>query len=308
MIAILMATYNGEKYLEEQIDSIINQTYKEWKLYFRDDGSSDRTLQIINKYCRKYPDQLFVIENDSNCHSASKNFMKMLEYFKDSNEFEYFMFSDQDDVWKSDKIEKTVSIAKEKSENMPILVHTDLEVVDSELKTLSTSFINYRNLNANIKDLSHLLIQNNVTGCTMLFNRKLVQKIHFKSASIAMHDWWLTLIAIVFGKIEFLNESTICYRQHGNNVVGATNTKSLSFIINRLTHSNHVRETLNMSIEQAISFIDEYRNEITKEQTDTIDKFISIKYSNKIKKLYIILKNKFLKQGLIQIIGELIYI
>lgn len=308
MIAILMATYNGEKYLTEQIDSIINQTCKDWKLYFRDDGSDDRTVNIINEYCKKYPDKLFLIKDKFECRSASKNFMQMLNYIAKFKEFDYFMFSDQDDVWKKDKIEKTLDIIEHESNELPILVHTDLEVVDRELKVLSKSFINYRNLNANIKDLSRLLIQNNVTGCTMLFNRTLLEKINFNSTSIAMHDWWITLVAATFGKIVFLNESTIYYRQHENNVVGATKSKSLSFIINRLFHSNHVKKTLNMSIEQAIAFYNEYRNDITKLQREILEKFILIKNSNKLKRIYIIIKNNFLKQGLIQIIGELMYI
>lgn len=308
MIAILMATYNGEKYLTEQIDSIINQTCKDWKLYFRDDGSNDRTVDIINKYCEEYPDKLFLIKDNLECKSASKNFIQMLNYISGFEEFDYFMFSDQDDVWKEDKIEKTLTIIEQENNEVPILVHTDLEVVDSELKTLSKSFITYRNLDVNKKDLSHLLIQNNVTGCTMMFNRKLLEKINSNSNCIAMHDWWLTLIAATFGKIKFLNESTIYYRQHSNNVVGATKATSLSFIINRLFHSNHVKKTLNMSIEQAIVFYNEYKNDITKQQRAILEKFILIKNSNKLKKIYIIIKNNFLKQGLIQIIGELIYI
>lgn len=308
MIAILMATYNGEKYLTEQIDSIINQTYKDWKLYFRDDGSNDETVNIINKYCEEYPNKLFLIKDNLECKSASKNFIQMLNYIAGFEEFDYFMFSDQDDVWKEDKIEKTLTIIEQENNKIPILVHTDLEVVDSKLKTLSKSFINYRNLDVNKKDLSHLLIQNNVTGCTMLFNRKLLEKINNNSNCIAMHDWWLTLIATTFGKIKFLNESTIYYRQHSNNVVGATKATSLSFIINRLFQSNHVKKTLNMSIEQAIVFYNEYKNDITKQQREILEKFISIKNSNKFKKIYVIIKNNFLKQGLIQIIGELMYI
>ena len=308
MIAILMATYNGEKYLTEQIDSIISQTYTDWKLYFRDDSSNDKTVNIINEYCNKYPDKLFLIKDNLECKSASKNFIQMLNYIAKLEKFDYFMFSDQDDVWKEDKIEKTLAVIEQENNEIPILVHTDLEVVDSELNTLSKSFIKYRNLDSDKKDLSHLLIQNNVTGCTMMFNKKLIEKINSNSNCIAMHDWWLTLIATTFGKIKFLNESTIYYRQHSNNVVGATKATSLSFVINRLLHSNHVKKTLNMSIEQAIVFYNEYKNCITKQQREILERFILLKNSNKLKKIYIVIKNNFLKQGLIQIIGELMYI
>lgn len=193
--------------------------------------------------------------------------------------------------------------------NVPILIHTDLEVVDENLKTLGNSFIKYRALNPECKDINHLLIQNNVTGCTMMVNRPLLVKALQVEGidKIAMHDWWFALIASIYGKIYFLNKSTIKYRQHGGNVVGATNVNSLAFIIKRVFGKAHVKETINMSIQQAQKLLDNY-TDIPQNKKKVIRGFSKIKNLNKLNRQYYVIKNKILKQGIIQKIGEVIFI
>ena len=143
-IYILLSTYNGEKYLKEQLDSLFSQSYKDFKLIVRDDGSNDKTLDILKKY------DIELLPSFGNL-GVKKSFEKLLKYASENNEAKYFMFCDQDDVWKSDKIEKTLKKMQELENlygnNMPLLIHTDLEVVNENLKTINHSMWQYEKIN-----------------------------------------------------------------------------------------------------------------------------------------------------------------
>lgn len=309
-VAICMATYNGEKFIKEQLNSIINQTYNNWVLFIRDDDSTDNTKSILNEYKKKYGQKLYVIDNVEGGGNSKRNFAIILDFVKSYFKFNYFMFSDQDDYWDETKIDicmKKMIELEHENPYLPILIHTDLNVADEKLNILSKSFFKYRALNCKATDLNHLLVQNNVTGCTMLFNDELNKLIDLKKDNIAMHDWWIALVASAFGKIECITTSTILYRQHDNNVVGATKVNSIGFVINRL-FDNHVKKTIEQSFDQARDFYNEYEKKLSLQNQKIVKNFIDIEYKNKIVKVYSIIRRKFLKQGFIQIIGEIMFI
>lgn len=310
-VAICMATYNGSKYLKEQIESIIGQSYKEWILFVRDDGSRDDTVSILKRYCSYYPEKIIMIEDKSiKGGSSKKNFAAILDFVSKNYDFNYFMFSDQDDVWLPEKIQICLERIRqcEQNGNEPILIHSDLKVVDERLNILGESFISYRALDVEKKDLNHLLVQNNVTGCTMFWNKALNSKILLTDDNIAMHDWWIALVAATFGQIVFESQPTILYRQHSDNVVGATKVNSIGFILNRLMGNNHVKKTLRMSFEQAEDFEKKYHNELSDEKKKILNDFIHIRNCTKVKRIILAVQGHYLKQGLVQIIGELMYI
>lgn len=310
-VAICMATYNGGPYLAQQIDSILKQTYENWVLFIRDDGSSDDTQSVIRQYVRQYSEKIvFITDATLKGGSAKKNFASILHWVKKNYSFHYFMFADQDDVWLDTKIEKSMNLLleNESSPEIPLLVHTDMKVVDQNLGILGESFFEYRALNPDVTDLRHLLIQNNVTGCTMLWNKALNDLVDTEKDAVAMHDWWFALAASTFGRILPLKESTNLYRQHGNNVVGATKVNTLGFILKRLAGSNHVRKTLKMAVQQAAAFLDQYHDMLSDEQRKILSEFAGLYSHNKIKRMLIVCQGAYLKQGIVQIIGELIYI
>lgn len=310
-IAICMATYNGEAYVSEQIESILTQTYTNWRLFIRDDNSKDNTVQIIDEYVSKNPERMFRIKDPSLIGGSSKkNFAAIMKWVKEHYDFNYFAFADQDDFWLPDKIEKTFNILKSIEDKISgsVLVHTDLKVVDSKLQELGKSFFEYRALDPDVNDLNHLLIQNNITGCTMMWNKALNDIVSLDDDAVAMHDWWLTLAACCFGRIECLKEPTILYRQHEGNVVGATKVNTPGFILMRLMGNNHVKETLKMSVVQAGAFVNYYREKLTADQTRTLEDFASLYSHNKLGRIVRVIKNKHLKQGIVQIIGELMFI
>lgn len=315
-VAICMATYNGEQYIEEQISSIMKQTYKDFVLFIHDDGSKDTTNEILAKLKERYGQQMEVIQGKLEYGGSAKdNFAGLLNYVKNKYNFRYFMFSDQDDVWLPEKI--AVSMEKmlelEHSNDVPILVHTDLKVVDENLEILGESFIKYRALNPEKKDINHLLAQNNVTGCTMLWNKALNDKIDLGRKEVAMHDWWFSTTAALFGEIAFVNQPTILYRQHGNNTVGATKVNTIGFIIKRLFGNNHVKQTLKLSVLQAKGLHNVYGESLSndnrlKKNEELLRIYGDLYEHNKLYRMRTIVKHHFLKQGFVQIVGQLMFI
>jgi len=306
-----MATYNGEKYLSEQIESVLRQSYRNWVLFVRDDGSDDDTVEILRDYHSKYPEKIILVENDGLvCNCAKKNFAAVLKWAAESYDFSYFMFCDQDDVWLEDKIRSSLAKLKssEKKEMKPYLLHTDLKVVDRELNILGESFFAYRALDCRVRDVKHLLVQNNATGCTMLWNKAFNHLLDLSDDDVAMHDWWMSITASLKGEILCLRKSTILYRQHGGNVVGATNVNSLSFIIKRLLGAARVKETFRLSFDQAEAILRKYGSQLTTQQLSAVKGYVELRDQNKIKRIAGVLKKGYLKQGIVQIIGELIFI
>lgn len=216
-IDILMATYNGEKYLREQIESILNQTYKNIRLIISDDCSSDKTREIIKEYEEK--DERIT----SYFQEQNLGYVKNFEFLLTKVENEIYMLSDQDDVWNDTKVENTYNKLKQCDAD---LVFTDLEVVDENLKMMYPSFNDYMKLSRKIKkynkDYKMQYLYNCVTGCTLMSKKQFLDKILPipTYSKYAIHDTWIGLIVSIHGKVTYLEEKTIKYRQHGKNQVG----------------------------------------------------------------------------------------
>ncbi|WP_458795860.1 glycosyltransferase family protein, partial [Bifidobacterium pseudocatenulatum] len=177
------------------------------------------------------------------------------------------------------------------------------------LKVLGNSFIKYRALNPSYTEINRIVVQNNVTGCTTMLSRDLLGKAFELEdvGEIAMHDWWFSLVASVFGHIVFVDKPTILYRQHGDNVVGATKVNSLSFILKRLSGNNHIKKTLHMAVDQAKVFLNTYQD-IPLDDRSSLESFAKLYEYSKIQRILTLSKGHYWKQGPIQIIGEYIFI
>lgn len=220
-IAILMATYNGGPWLHEQLDSLVSQTFTDWHLYVHDDGSTDQTPGMLEDYSRQHPGRLTILTYPPQ-GGACRNFLSMLEAI----EAPYYMFCDQDDVWMKDKIEKTFQRMQQLEAahaDCPIIVHTDLMLVDAALQPLASSFIRHQLIKIEaIHTFSDYAATNTVTGCTMLLNKRARQCLKKPYDKAIMHDAWLCLSVVAQGGIvDFIDEPTILYRQHGDNTLGA---------------------------------------------------------------------------------------
>ncbi len=303
MVTILLAVYNGENYLKEQIESLLGQTVNDIKIIIRDDGSTDSSVDIINNFCAKYPDKVSCISGDST-GSAKTNFACLLEACDD----DYIMFCDQDDVWYPNKVEQTLKIMKDTesgNKDLPVLIHTNLAVVDEKLNVISNSFFDFQKISC-VMPLSQLLVQNNVTGCTVMINRALKEKCGAIPNDCIMHDWWLALVATAFGKVNYTQEATMCYRQHAGNQVGAKASYGLAFIKRKLATLDEVRKNYNATYTQAKAFLECYGASLSQSQYDMIKTYCEIPQMCKFKKIRTIEKYGFKKCTRLRVIGQYI--
>ena len=305
-VTILLASYNGEKFLPEMIDSVLNQDYENIRLVLSDDNSKDSSLEILEKYAKENPERVIHYRSGQRFGCAQKHFMHLLMNFYDSD---YIMFCDQDDVWHKNKVRITLEKMKEleQEQAIPVLIHTDLRVVDGELKEISPSFCKHSGLSGDRVELNNLLVQNVVTGCTVMINRALAELgvKHEITDAVMMHDWWLALIASAFGKIGFATEPTIDYRQHGNNSVGAKNVYSPSYIISRLK-AGRMKKSLSEAAGQAQEFFNCFGDDLSPQQKKMVQDFAKTRKANLFVRDKIYIKHKLYKNGLARILAQLL--
>ncbi len=216
-IDILLPTYNGEKYLKEQIDSILNQTYKNIRLIISDDCSKDSTPKILEEY-RGKDERIELYLQKENI-----GVVKGIEFLLKKVKSNYYMLADQDDVWLPMKVEKSIETLKKENAD---LVFGDLEVVDQDLRTMYPSFGDFmllnRKINKYINSYKVNYLYNCVTGCTVLSKKEFIEKILPipTESKYLIHDHWIGLVVALNGKLAYMPEKYIKYRQHGNNQVG----------------------------------------------------------------------------------------
>lgn len=288
-IDILLATYNGEKFLKEQLESILNQTYNNFNLIISDDNSNDSTFQILNEYAKK--DNRIIIFKQSENIGVISNF----EFLISKVTSNYFMFSDQDDIWDKEKIEKSFNKLKETDSD---IIFTDLTVVDDKLNILYNSYWTlkgFRNKILKYNCFEALYLNNYVTGCTMLMKKEIIEKVLPlpKKSKYILHDYWITLITSQNGKVNYLDEPTIKYRQHKNNKIGSKNRtetiKTLKEI--RELFINVKKEHFSVFIENEDKFESQYIKDLNKQALEYFNnlekhKYIYLKDWRLFKKLY----------------------
>lgn len=259
-IDILMATYNGEKYIVEQIDSIINQTYKNWNLLIRDDNSTDRTLEIIKNYQKK-DDRIRILDNNKVNLGIVKNFEKLLKI----SESELIMFSDQDDIWKKGKIKTYLKKLEEvkRVENEKIMIHSNSNLYKKKKKKLDL-FISDRFTE---QKLENIFFNFFVQGSTIMITKSLKEFILPFPKEVYIHDRYIHLLTDIFFKRIFINESLMDYRQHENNQIGG-NT-SLKKLISR-------RYFYQKDYELIKKIYELYKNKLNLEQKNMIESYFKI--------------------------------
>ncbi|MBO4859269.1 MAG: glycosyltransferase family 2 protein [Treponema sp.] len=293
MIDILLSTYNGENFLRDQLDSLLSQTYKDFRILVRDDCSNDKTIMILNEYKYLYPEKIVLIGNNDKNLGSTKSFFEILRH----SDAEFIMFCDQDDVWKNDKLEIFLNYIKEKSLDItkPILIHSAVEVVDSNLCTLEET-TNYFNKNkcGMEKTFTWQIFQNDVTGCTVMINapmKNIINQMDYNKNKIIQHDWFLAQVAYLCNGKFFIPVPTIKYRQHSNNVLGARKLSFIQRIMYKISKGvsypfyDQVESLLNCNIP------------ISKEMSKLANEFISIRKKNKIRRIMWHINHNFLREG-----------
>ena len=302
---ILLATYNSAEFLQEQLDSILNQDYQDFSILIRDGGSTDSTLALIDRYCRKYPEKLHFL---CSCRaSALENFSLLLQ----ESDADVIMFSDHDDIWKQDKISKTLQayleLEKRYSTDTPLLVFTDSEVVNSRAQQISPSLVKFQNLDPCDHKLNHLIVQNTISGTTMLLNKALQRLIQPIPSTAVMHDHWITLTAAALGKIAFLDEATLLYRQHANNIYGAERY-SLPVMLRKLLRGRtKLRKRFEQNIIQAAAFGERYAKYLSENDAEMLRALKDWQNVGFFRQRYLLWKYQIKKSGILRNIGMFLF-
>lgn len=308
LVEVLLATYNGERYLEEQIDSILAQDYPNLRVLARDDGSQDGTPAILKQYETRFPDRFRVLRSGHATRSAKDNFLLLMR----ASDGEYVCLSDQDDVWLPHK----VSLIKRSMEHLestwgkdlPLLVFTDLRVVDDKLETLHESFWKHEKLDpTRIHRFGSLLSQNVVTGCTAMLNRRLVELAGHMPVEAYMHDQWVALLASAMGKATHVDAQTVLYRQHQQNVVGSRErTGSLPELIRRVCNSDMRRSQWRTSQRQAESFLSLHYAQLPVTHREQLLAFLRCGTTrSRLLRTYLLIRHGFLRAGLLEKLATL---
>lgn len=295
MVDILMAAYNGERYIAQQIDSILNQTYKDWKLYINDDCSSDKTAEIAEEYAKKYPDKIIFTKNNVNSGNAGTNFFNMIK----NSYADIIMTCDQDDIWLENKVELCVKELENKKE--PILIHTDLKLIDEKGNIINNSMIRHQHINPYRNSTNQLIVQNTVTGCTMAFNKALADIIKIPEGQ-PVHDWYIAVVASIFGKVKYIDTPTILYRQHGNNYCGAVNMESAEYIAGRFKDSKKGKYMIELGYDMASEIIRLYNLD-----NKALTAYGKMSGYSKVKKLFTCFKYGIWKNGIIRKLGQIYF-
>jgi len=273
-VEILLATYNGDRFLREQIDSILMQDYADIRILARDDGSTDRTLEILSEYVARFPDRFRLLPSMPPTGGAKNNFLRLME----ASTADRICFCDQDDVWSPDKVSRTKQemdiLASRWGIDVPLLVFTDLRVVDENLNILHGSLWAKMNIDPGcMANFARLLVQSVVTGCTAMINRRLLELSLRMPEQASMHDRWIGLLVSGMGKYSFVKTPTVLYRQHGRNVIGTGTAPQARSLLERFLHprmaQKHFIQWKN-SQEQAAAFLKLYAAELPPGKRDLI--------------------------------------
>lgn len=279
-----MATYNGERFVETQLESILAQSFSDFELLVSDDCSTDATRDIVRRYAEA-DERVRLVSAGRRFGGARDNFLWLITQATSP----YVAFCDQDDLWLPDKVElgmeKMHELESAFGADAPLLAFSDLAVAAEDLSIIDPSFLSYSGLDPKHTDLAHLLVQNLAAGCTIVANRSLYRdalRLPEDVSSVSMHDWWLMLTASAVGHIGFVNQATMLYRQHGHNSVGAERESLLGILqrlgsyVDRLVPSGAQLDTVDARLCQAGAFAEAYADRLDEGSRTLCEGFASL--------------------------------
>lgn len=281
LVDVILSVHNGATYLGAMLDSLVAQTHPTWRLWMRDDGSTDGTRDVMRRAADADP-RIVVLASGEGRLGAARSFGWLLDRVPANSA--YVMCADHDDVWLPGKIAATLAVMRraEREAPGPVLVHTDLVVVDDALRPIAPSFWRFSGVAPEPVSLRRLVVQNVVTGPTMMLNRALRELAGSVPAAAIYQDWWYSLVAAAFGRIVALPEATTLYRQHGANSVGARRDVPLrwfelpSLARDALGRTEHLRSEIARTTRQAGAFLERYRARLREDEREFLQAYARI--------------------------------
>lgn len=270
--SVALCTFNGEKFLQDLLDSILYQSIPADEIIIVDDSSSDGTVEILKQYADKFP-QIRLHLQDVNLGPID-SFEKAIQLTR----YSYIFLADQDDIWKPNKIESMLSVSANIPDDKPLLVFSDLEVIDEYGNLIFPSFWKMAGLKPHISTFKSLLFSNSVTGCASMINAKMKGFMVSIPKGVLMHDHWIALIAYGFGQIILLNDQLVKYRSHSKSVTSKNNVNIFWKITKQIDQFSDIYgDFLKREINQGILFNNSFRNYLSNENQNHLDRFIDLK-------------------------------
>jgi len=305
-IVVLLAAYNGAELLPEQIRSIQRQTISNWTLLVRDDESEDNTREVLKKFAAE-DKRIRYVHDTKGRLGAARNFGELMRVALEEGADAIF-FSDQDDIWLPHKIARQLQSLQEMERQhgpgTPLLCYSDLEVVDQKLHQIHPSFMRYENLRHESHNPIHVLLtQNVVSGCAVVINRNLLEFVTPIPNEVILHDWWLAICAAACGRIGYIDEPLVRYRQHSGNHIGALTVDRLVNLSAARKRLTKIQDYMLAPIGQARVLSERIRGtEITcsRESLKLLDGFVSCLGQSTIRRLWTVYRLPIRRQGFLR--------
>lgn len=296
-VDILLSTFNGERFIVEQLESILSQSFVRWRILIRDDGSTDQTRVICETYARRFSDRITVLEDGAGNLGVTKSFGQLLG----RSSAPYIMFCDQDDVWLPDKIafqlNEIKALESVQGSQQPLAVFTDALVVDAALRPIAGSLLRYINREGDRgRALNRLCVEANCYGCTMILNRALVERVGHMPDGVISHDWWCGLVAATFGALTFVDSAPIKHRRHATNVSATKKNSWIRYLRERPSLFKH-RDWIQRVFTQCEVFAQTYSGQYQGKPQRLFTDLARLRQSNWIARRWLLLRHRVRTTG-----------
>ena len=306
--SVLLTAYNGSIHLPVLLESLAAQTDRDFTVLMQDDGSTDETPSLLSGIAAQ--DSRFVFGNEQGQHlGAAGNFLSLLR----QSDADYVLLCDQDDFWEADKIavlkQAILDLEKQYGSETPLLVHSDCSLVNETGSPIGDSFFRHQGWDPAAVTLPQLLVQNNVTGCTLIMNaalRKLVAA-HAVAKDLFMHDWFIALTAASFGRIAFVDRPLTRYRQHGENTIGASTQPLLVRGLNALRNRQDAKRRILLTYTHTAVFRKLYGNDLPDAARKTVDDYLATRHMRKIPRVLAVRRMGCVMQSPVTRLGQLLF-
>ena len=308
MTAVLLAAFNGSIHLPALLDSLRSQTDPDFMVVMQDDGSSDSTPEILKQMAVQ--DGRFVLGSEQGQHlGAAGNFLSLIR----QTDAGYCLLCDQDDIWEPEKIaclkQAMLDLESQFGTETPLLVHSDCSLINGSGDRIGDSFFRHQGWDPGATSLQQLLVQSNVTGCSLIMNRSLLRLVsaHARARDLFMHDWFIALTAASFGRIAFVDRQLTRYRQHESNVLGASSCSLLARGISALRNRSESRRRILLTYTHTKVFKKIYDKELPAPAQKIVDAYLSTQRMRKLSRVLAVRRMGCVMQNRITRLGQILF-
>ena len=306
--AVLLTAFNGGAHLPGLLDSLCAQSDPDFFVIMQDDGSTDGTPELLKNIAS--PDNRFVFGSEQGKHlGAAGNFLSLIR----QADADCCLLCDQDDVWEPEKIavlkQALQNLEKECGSGTPLLVHSDCSLIDESGEKTGDSFFHHQGWDPGAVTLPRLLVQNNVTGCTLIMNRTLRDLIaaHAVAKDLFMHDWFIALTAASFGRIAFVDQPLTRYRQHEGNVIGASSRNLVARGLAALRNRQDAKRRILLTYTHTKVFRKIYGKELPADARNTVDAYLSTQRMRKLPRVLAVRRMGCVMQSPVTRLGQILF-